>query len=188
MALEYAILGILNWGQPYSGYDLSTELITSAGNVWYADRPQIYRALAKLEEESFVSVEADPDNARGRKLYTITPAGQEALKSWLTTDYEWSTQLRDANLLRLFFSKNISPARVRQQISDYRTRLAQASSVMAMIEEKIKEGEQHLPEDAFFWRLTLTQGVMIYRTLLEWCDHVLHELDNRYPKESEKNG
>ena len=180
MALQYAILGTLDLTGEASGYDLSTSLMNSAGNVWYADRPQIYRMLNRLEDDGLVSSREDPESGRGRKLYVITEAGQEVLQQWLESDFENDWNPRQPNLLRLFYGKRVPDERIREQILDYRGYLQHAlNDLFPQTEAKIKRGEKHLPEDAFYWRITLDQGYKVVTALIEWCDNVIARLDER---------
>lgn len=180
MALQYAILGTLDLTGEASGYDLSTSLMNSAGNVWYADRPQIYRMLNRLEDEGLVSSREDPASGRGRKLYTITEAGQEALQTWLESDFENDWDPRQPNLLRLFFGQRVPDDRIREQILDYRSHLQRAlDELFPHAEANIKRGEKRLPEDAFYWRLTLDQGFKVVTALIEWCDDIIAKLDEK---------
>ena len=83
MSLEYAILGFLNY-RPLSGYDLKKVFDNSVRHFWPADQSQIYRTLAKLAEQGYVEQEIVRGLDRpDRKEYRITPAGQEALHTWL---------------------------------------------------------------------------------------------------------
>lgn len=183
MALQYAILGTLDLTGEASGYDLSTSLMTSAGNVWYADRPQIYRMLNRLEDEGLVSSREDPDSGRGRKLYTITEAGQDSLQKWLESDYENDWNPRQPNLLRLFFGKRVPDERIIEQISDYRSHLQHLiDHLFPQAEKDIKRGEKKRPEAAFYWRLTMYQGQKIVDALIEWCDEVIAQLEAKGDK------
>ena len=56
MVLSYAILAALT-NQPCSGYDLVKRFNKSVECFWSASHQQIYKALAKLEEEAQVSAE-----------------------------------------------------------------------------------------------------------------------------------
>jgi PadR family transcriptional regulator AphA len=180
MALQYAILGTLDLTGEASGYDLSTSLMKSAGNVWYADRPQIYRMLNRLEDEGLVSSREDPESGRGRKLYSITDAGEDALQAWLESDYENDWNPRQPNLLRLFYGKRVPDERLVEQISDYRQHLQNLlDNLFPQAEDSIEQGEKRLPEHAFYWRLTLQQGYKIAEALIEWCDEVIAQIEEK---------
>ncbi len=76
MSLDHAILGFLNY-HPYTGYDLKKIFDTSIRHFWPADQSQIYRTLARLEENGWAVMERIPQEDRpDRKVYHITEAGR----------------------------------------------------------------------------------------------------------------
>lgn len=186
MSLQYAILGMLDLIGEQSGYDLSTYFDMMAGNVWSADRPQIYRTLAKLHTEELVNEREDEESGRGRKLYQITDKGQTALQKWLESDWEL-INYRDPNLLKLFFSKRVPVARLREQIGNYQKMVKQAQDSLTPAEESIKSGAEHMPNDAVFWRLTLEQGRLGIQMLLDWCEITLAKIDEYEAQQQQSN-
>ncbi len=187
MSLQHAILGMLDLIGEQSGYDLSTAFNRMAGNVWSADRPQIYRTLAKLHKDGLVDEREDEDSGRGRKLYQITDAGQQELQEWLESDWE-IINYRDPNLLKLFFGKRVPVERLREQITGYQDYIAQIQAQIKPAEKNINQGAQRLPDDAVFWRLTLDQGRLAIEMLLEWCALTLTKLDEYEAQQSANKG
>ncbi|WP_344951950.1 PadR family transcriptional regulator [Sphaerisporangium flaviroseum] len=82
MSLRIALLGLLSFSGPASGYDLTKKFETSINHVWQAGHSQIYPELAKMAADGLITVEAE--GARGRKIYTITREGRDELRHWLT--------------------------------------------------------------------------------------------------------
>jgi DNA-binding PadR family transcriptional regulator len=83
--LEYALAGLIRQ-KPQSGYDLR-KTFTTTGMRHYSDSPgSIYPALRRLEKRGWIEAvptsgeESDP---RRRQLFTLTPAGKEALVAWV---------------------------------------------------------------------------------------------------------
>src|SRR5215207_4810798 len=87
MSLPHILLGFLNYN-PQSGYDLKQVIDQTTQHFWYCDLSQIYRALDTLTEKGWATSSEDESNNRQRKIYTITPDGQTALKEWLAQDFE----------------------------------------------------------------------------------------------------
>ena len=107
MSLEHAILGFLNYGS-FSGYDLKKVFDTSVQHFWPADQSQIYRTLARLEEQGLAEVEVvHQENRPDRKEYHITPAGKETLREWLTNPLP-PEEVRSAPLIQIFFAGQLS--------------------------------------------------------------------------------
>src|SRR6516165_11178445 len=99
MSLRHGLLDLLA-GEPMSGYDLSSYFARSMGNVWPAQHSQIYPELAKLLSEGLITQTGE--GPRGRKLYQTTPAGIDALRTWMR-DTSPDYSVRFEALLRIFF-------------------------------------------------------------------------------------
>ena len=82
-SFRYFILGLLT-ERAMSGYDIR-RLLKSLG--WLMGNPSfgaIYPALHTLLDDGMVTVEtAIQSNKRIRKSYSITDAGQQALRDWM---------------------------------------------------------------------------------------------------------
>lgn len=180
MALKFAILGLLKTFGESSGYDIKQQFTRSVSNVWEADLSQIYRTLDRLEQDNLVASQPDPDSNRGRKVYHITVRGQQSLENWLQEDYELAP-IREPALLRLFFSKNISPARVVEQVQAYRAHFTEIEAGYDAIEQLLDDLIDRGWEDAFFQKLTLNLGRRYTFMTIEWCDYVLQELGHHFP-------
>jgi len=96
MSLRHAVLATLLPG-PQSGYDLAKKFDDVMRGVWYARRNQMYGELAKLTEAGFAEEVAE--GHRGRRTYTVTPAGRAELRRWLV-DVEPNRTVRDESMLR----------------------------------------------------------------------------------------
>ncbi len=83
MALEHAILVSLS-ERAASGSDLTRRFDASIGYFWTATHQQIYRVLAKMEAQGWVTVEVVPQADRPtKKMYAVTAAGREELRRWI---------------------------------------------------------------------------------------------------------
>ena len=178
MSLKFAILGILESAGPQSGYDIKSFFEEGPSYVWQADLPQIYRTLDQLEQAKHVSVEADPANARNRKVYTITQAGRDALQEWLQEDFEW-LPIRNANLLRVFFGALTPPGILKQQLIAQRNQFLGVLQQYDHVKAEIEKTAEQYPEHAFYWMLTLQSGLKSMQAWSEWCDDVIRQLEDR---------
>ena len=85
MALEHALLVALR-EQPASGLDLAKRFSRSIGFFWHATHQQIYRVLARMDADGWVSVTEVAQAGRpDKKVYTVSPAGERVLADWLAT-------------------------------------------------------------------------------------------------------
>ena len=83
MALEHALLVALR-EQPASGLELTSRFTRSIGYFWSATHQQIYRVLGRMDADGWVEVTEVPQRGRpARKVYAVSPAGEQALAAWL---------------------------------------------------------------------------------------------------------
>ena len=66
--------------QPDHGYGLMQRIEEICGDLVAVNTNKIYPLLRRLEERGFVSASWDHPTKRSRRVYAITPAGQERLR------------------------------------------------------------------------------------------------------------
>src|SRR5262245_58171028 len=101
-AIARVILGALSLG-PKSGYEIKQLVDKATRFFWAASYGQIYPELRRLREQGLIEGEESADGSRRRVRFSLTPAGHEALRDWLTTP-DAGYELRDEALLKLFFA------------------------------------------------------------------------------------
>jgi DNA-binding PadR family transcriptional regulator len=83
MALEHALLVALR-EEPASGLELAKRFGRSIGFFWHATHQQIYRVLARMESDGWVTVtEVAQSGKPDKKVYDVSAAGAEVLTDWL---------------------------------------------------------------------------------------------------------
>ena len=108
MSLRYALLALLRVG-PLSGYELQKQFSVSVGHVWHAPDSQIYPELRKMDAEGLIEGEEQQRGQRGvRKVYHITPAGEQAFLDWMRTPLEYA-RVRDPAHLRAAYLEAVTP-------------------------------------------------------------------------------
>ncbi|MDP3890049.1 PadR family transcriptional regulator [Nocardioides sp.] len=126
MALEHALLVSLR-EQAGSGIELSRRFDKSIGFFWRATHQQIYRTLARMERDGWVSVETVAQTGRpDKKVYTVTPRGAEVLADWLAGD-SLPEQMRLDIAVRIrgasFGDRGKVLAQIERHIDDHQQRL-----------------------------------------------------------------
>jgi DNA-binding PadR family transcriptional regulator len=105
---SYVILGMLRLGRR-TGYEIKNLVDVSTRFFWAASYGQIYPELRRLEKLGLVRGKRDVSDGRRRRAYELTPAGERALREWLTSDAPLHLELRNEGMLRLFFSDELEP-------------------------------------------------------------------------------
>ena len=169
-----AILGVLTLG-PMTGYEIRKTIESSLANFWNESYGQIYPILKALVVEGLatsetVAQEGKPD----RHVYTITAAGEEQFRQWLSRPVEHEVG-RVEILLKLFFGWQASPAENRRKVEEFRELQCQLLQRYAGIEQwllSVREDHPGLP----YWLMTLDYGQRVARALAEWSDDTLDRL------------
>ena len=97
------VLGLLAREGPSTPYDLKRHVAATLGHFWSFPHSLLYGEPARLAGLGLLSEERE-DGGRRRRIFTITPAGLEALREWLGRPSREPTELRDTGLLQLFFA------------------------------------------------------------------------------------
>jgi PadR family transcriptional regulator AphA len=182
--LKFAMLGSLNY-QPMSGYDLKQFTDRSTSNFWHAELSQIYLTLKTLEKEGLITSASVAQSSRpDRRVYSITPAGQEALTNWLREPLTSIDQYKDTLLLKLFFSARVGRENLLTQLRIQRglhqklvdTYKNETNDLIAQTIEKVPQ----LRPDALLWDATRRFGEMTEDTYLRWLDETIQMVENNF--------
>jgi PadR family transcriptional regulator AphA len=129
------ILGILKF-QPSTGYDVKRTTDYSTRFFWRASYGQIYPELRSLEREGLVVARDEPYGRRRRRVYELTPTGEQALFEWLAgTDDAFD--VRDEGLLRLFFGELVSREQLLELVRRRRRWFSDAGQHFLQIAEEL---------------------------------------------------
>ena len=124
---SYLVLGLLAREGPSTPYDLEQHVEATVGNFWSFRHTLLYTEPPRLAALGLVT-EARETEGRRRRVFAITPAGMEALGSWLDRPSGAPTEIRDPGLLQLFFADLASDeARLRlaeRQLAVHQAKLA----------------------------------------------------------------
>jgi DNA-binding PadR family transcriptional regulator len=87
MSIRHAILGLISQ-KPRHGYEtrIAFETLVGGDANWEVKPAQIYTTLDRLEEAGLVARSSDLGEGEepSRRVYMITPLGEEALREWLS--------------------------------------------------------------------------------------------------------
>lgn len=103
-ATAYAVLGLLASGERRTAYDLKQLADRTVAHVYWAPAMSaVYAELQRLEGLSLVAHDLEEETEhRLKRVYRITPAGLEALRSWVEAGRE-RTVTKNSTLLRMLF-------------------------------------------------------------------------------------
>ena len=141
----YGLLGMLAV-RSWTGYELTRQMHRSLRFVWSSSEGHLYREQKRLVELGWATVETEPSGGRSRNRYTITPAGEAALRDWLATVPQ-EPHFEIEGLLRLFLGD-------RGTVEDMATSMeATANAARSMLDELLGFVDEYLAEGGPLWML-----------------------------------
>ena len=184
--LGYALLGLLARGEK-TGYELAQGLKNPVSYFWYAQHSQIYPELARLEAADLVQFTLVAQSERpDKKVYHLTPQGQEALRAWVTTPTNVPKK-RDELVLKAYSLWVADPASALQMLRDHAqihaTNIAEFERRLAWLKGVAPEEMWHPDSPYFGVHAVIRRGIGYEREYMEWCDWVAQCLNRIRPAE-----
>ncbi len=172
MALEHALLVALS-ERPASGLELTRRFEKSLGFFWHATHQQIYRVLARMEADGWVTVEVvEQDGRPDKRVHTPSAQGREVLADWLAAPMPMET-FRSELAVKLRGASYGDRARLTRNLLDVR-----ADHAVRLAEYERMEREQFPDpsglEPALLDRwLVLRGGIGLERFWIDWVTDYL---------------
>jgi PadR family transcriptional regulator, regulatory protein AphA len=165
------VLGILSIS-PMSGYELAQAVERSIANFWPVSRSQVYTELARLEELELVGgTDVEQNHAPDKRVFELTPSGNEAFVSWLSIPGYEPDRMRLGFCLKTFFGHHMPREVMVQNLRSFKKENEEHAAYLSRMVELLST----LPEAAFT-RATALLGQRIARTAAEWADELLEDL------------
>jgi DNA-binding PadR family transcriptional regulator len=129
---SYAVLGLVRTFGPATVYDLKQALEKSVENFWPIPHTTFYAEPDKLAKAGLLAVEQEPGGRR-RKVYSVTPEGEQAIAEWVAEPSAAPPQLHDELVLKLFMGADPRPL-LEERLAFYREKLAELEGYLAVVE------------------------------------------------------
>lgn len=181
MSLKYAVLAALLEGEA-SGYELSKVFDISFANFWPATPQQLYRELERLAQDGLVEARFVQQERRpNKRMFTLTEAGREDLRSFSGEPPRRPTAVRDELLIKLQAMDDPETARamIEERMTWARGKLGRYERVRARMLDGRTEEEYLRESDRVGPYLTLLAGISFEEQILTWCERVLVVLKQR---------
>lgn len=165
---DYVFMAFLGCG-PMSAYDVKKAMAGSVNFFWTAAHSQVYQQARRLVRDGFVE-ESPGDNARRRRILSLTPAGRKAVAAWLAGPAPL-VRSYDESIAKLFFGDQGDPADLAAMLEDQR---AQHAALLASFEGMAAGlGAWDWGTMPPYPVLTLRLGVRVERAWVEWLDETI---------------
>jgi DNA-binding PadR family transcriptional regulator len=173
MPIRHAILGLISQ-KPRHGYELriAFEALAGGDRNWDVKPAQIYTTLERLEEAGLVTCSSDlgQGDEPSRRIYRLTPQGQDALQKWLSGGVLPEHQ-RDEFFIKLMIGLVSGQAEPEKLIQ------AQRSLLFQELHAATVQREEYDPRTETAQILLLDKVIMHLEADLRWLDIVEVRLD-----------
>lgn len=168
MSVRYAVLGLIAQ-KPRHGYETRAafEALIGGDKNWEVKPAQIYTTLERLEEADMIERCSDlgEGDEPARRIYQITPRGQEALQSWFASPIP-SEHQRDDFFIKLIIGiacKETAPERLIQ---------TQRALLFHEMHAATNQREVYDPSTEIAQILLLDKVIMHLEADLRWLDMI----------------
>ena len=171
-ATSHAILGVLSFRDEMSGYDVRKYAENSIAWFYWSPAPsQIYAELRRLRDRGLVEERDAPDaDARGKRLYRLTPAGRAALHDWIGSPVD-PMVMKHGPMLRVWAGHNASPDELAAVLDEYEASVRDRLDHLRRMRDSAEDNESwRFPAVVARW------GVRQYEAELETLRLVRDEL------------
>lgn len=176
--LEVALLGLLSV-RPMTGYEIRTHYARGLSPWWETPRTQIYPKLRELEQRGLIHHEYVVQQGKpNKRLYSLDPAGAEALTSWLQQEIR-RPEMKHHMMMRLFLGNHLPLDITRALLEGYRDRMTAWAGSLRQAHEKFSASlEGPYRTSVFFELLSLEHLIAVADLEVNGTTRVLEALES----------
>ena len=171
---SYAILGLLAI-KPWSTYELAKQMQRDLHFIWPRAESNLYTEPKKLVAHALASASAEPRGKRRRTVYSITPAGREALTAWLATEAS-APRWESESIVKLIFATHGSTEQLLGHLHDFRDHATARWKAVAAVFRPYLEGDGPFPDRAHVNTLAASLVLETARVEAAWADRAIEEV------------
>lgn len=160
-----------------SGYDRGS-FRHAIDRPFLADQqePGLRRAVALETNGYIVGTHIEQDNRPDKRRYELTPAGSEALDSWLKTNGSAPDRTRSGFLAKFFFAQAMTWDQRLRLLKEYRAEVESYRLELQEIADKLEDRP-----DAVYGRATALYSLLTAEAKINWADQTIQSLSDHPP-------
>jgi PadR family transcriptional regulator AphA len=171
-APAYVVLCMVRLGAR-SGYEIKQMVELSIRFFWTISQVQIYPSLERLESAGLVKGRSEPQGKRPKRVYEITPRGEEALRRWLGQPDPMPFELRDLGLVKLFFADALDRSEAVALLGAVTKRSEERVAMLRAIESAADVAGT---DGNVYPTLTLRMGIRFHQAMIDVCREFEEEM------------
>jgi DNA-binding PadR family transcriptional regulator len=175
VALEHAILVSLA-ERASTGYDLARRFDKSIGRFWTATHQQVYKVLARMEGNGWItSTHVAQDGRPDKKVYDLTDAGRAELRTWIAQPAETEAARSDL-AVKIRGASYGDPKAVADEVRRHRALHTERLEFYLANEKREFPDPSALQGHRLHQWLVLRGGISLERGMIDWFDEVIAAL------------
>jgi DNA-binding PadR family transcriptional regulator len=184
----YAVLGLLTVCGPASGYDLKAFADRSIRHFyWSPAKSQVYTELRRLERHGLAKAQEIEQRARPHKrVYKVTRAGREALRTWLDGPDGEPEVIKSPLLLKVMLGASADPATLVEKLKRYNAGARAALEAYQDLYAQLHSRRASAPQ-TFYSALTVESGIAHLKAGIEWSAKAARAIE-KYAAASQQAG
>ena len=172
---SYTILGWLAV-QPWSTYELAQQIRLNLRFFWPRAESQLYEEPRRLAKLGLVAAEQTFVGKRPRTIYTITPAGREALAAWIG-ESSGPPQLWFDGLVRIFFGNFGTPEALVGALASASERADEIQSAGTVVARQYLNDEAPFPQRIHMSGIVFDFLWNFAELLRDWAERTGEEIE-----------
>lgn len=173
---SYSVLSHLAL-KPWSAYELAVQRVRYFRYFWPRAERGIYNELKRLASAGLAGAETGYTGRRQRTVYSITPAGTEALRKWLDTPLT-PISLEFEGLLRIFASPLGTISQLRANLEQIRQDVESMTAFNDAIAQEYLEGRAPFQTQAHVRTLVVDFLTDFMAVLEAWVERTSREIED----------
>lgn len=174
---SFLILGMLA-NRDWSAYQIAEQISRGAAEIWPRANRGLYDAPKRLVEHGYATSSTAQSGGRRRTVYSITPAGMEALSGWLSRESNPSA-LEFEGLLRVILADRGDLDALRNSLQTIADQSATSRDQFAALAEQMLDASSRMhPERLHLMAVANRFMVGHFCHLHEWALWALDETAN----------
>lgn len=172
----YLILGLLAT-RDWSAYELAKQSGRGMSAVWSRVDRQLYYAPKKLVEAGLAAARTEATGRRKRTVYSITPAGREALSRWIATESAPPT-MQFEGMVRVLVADQGTIDDLRTNLELIRDQANESAALFVGHAHHMASNEGLIfPERRHLWTLANRFMIEHFDHIAVWADWALSEIE-----------
>lgn len=172
---SYAILGLLALKR-WSTYELAKQMRRTLHYFWPRAESNLYAEPKKLVGHGLAEADSEPHGKRRRTVYTITPAGNDALARWLAEPPEERRYESEA-LIKLVFANNGTRDDLLNTLRRFREHAITRHNELTTIFQAYLDGNDPYPDRTHLNALGSRIALQAATTEIDWANWAIKEVE-----------